>query len=138
MTNTVQPFPTSLSFFNLFLLVPTFDGRKPFKLSLFKTLPALNSELTIASAVLVAFSLGAYSLGDGAALVAGANLGVSLNIQAVVLLADPNPLVPDPSDTSLTSNTPLHLRVLSETESSDSKQNDNNIGSEPTDDSPVM
>ena len=95
--------------FQLIPSVPTFDGRKPFKLPLFKTLPALNSELTIASVVLVAFSLGAYSLGDGAALVAGANLGVSLNIQAVVLLADPNPLVPDPSDTSLTSNTPLLL-----------------------------
>ena len=105
--------------FNMPFPVPTFDGRQPFKLSHFKILPLLHSELTIGSAILVAFSLGAYTLPDGAAIEAGATLGVSLNVQATILLADPHPLLPDPADTSLTSNTPLYLGVLSETESSD-------------------
>lgn len=73
------------------------------------------------SAVLVAFSLGSYTSASGGAL---ANHGVdtcmSLNIQAVILLAMP---IPQPKSTNPGASSlppvadPGHLGVLSETES---------------------
>jgi hypothetical protein len=66
------------------------------------------------------FTLGAYNLSDGAAMSYGVAVGVSLNIQSVILLTDP--LKADaPFTSTFTSNAPLHLGVLSETESSDSE-----------------
>jgi len=94
-------------------------------------------ELTVGSAILGTFSLGAYTLLDGATIEAGVRLGISLNVQATILLADPHPLLHDPADTSLTSNTPLHLGVLSETESSDFEPNDDTANPD-NDDSPIM
>jgi hypothetical protein len=59
------------------------------------------------------FTLGAYDLSDGV------TASVSINIQSIILLAEP--LKADaPITSKLSSNTPFHLGVLSETESSDS------------------
>jgi len=114
--------------------VPTFDGRTPFRLPNYKDLPKIHTEIPPGSAVIVVFTLGAYNLSDGAAMSYGVTVGVSLNIQSVVLLAEP--LKADaPFTSTLTSNAPLHLGVLSETESSDSEdQNestDDNADSQP-------
>ena len=108
--------------------VPTFDGRNPFKLHLYTSQPPIHRELERGSAVLVIFTLGAYELSDGAAKNYNVNLGVSNNVQAVILLADPIPPTSFPVDIHVSSNVPFHLGVLSETESSDSDdgQDDNN------------
>jgi hypothetical protein len=100
--------------------VPTFDGRTPFRLPEYKDLPKIHTEITPGSAVIVMFTLGAYNLSDGAAMSYGVTVGISLNIQSVVLLAEP--LKADaPITSKISSNAPLHLGVLSETESSDSE-----------------
>jgi hypothetical protein len=74
---------------------------------------------------------------DGAAMGYGVTLGVSLNIQSVILLADPLK-VTDPSASDITSNAPLHLGVLSETESSDSEDESNAIINKPKAESQLM
>jgi hypothetical protein len=74
------------------------------------------------STVLVTFTLGAYQLTDGAAISYGVKLGVSLNVQAVVLLSDP--LSPPNPNLMQSSNAPLHLGVLSETESDEENEED--------------
>jgi hypothetical protein len=72
------------------------------------------------------FTLGAYDLSDGAALSYGVTCGVSLNVQSVVLIADP--LKADgPITSNFTSNTTFHLGVLSETDSSDSEEESENV-----------
>jgi len=55
---------------------------------LYTSQPPIHKELDLGSAVLVIFSLGAYELSDGAAKNYNVNLGVSNNVQAVILLAD--------------------------------------------------
>jgi len=100
--------------------IPTFDGRSPFKLHLYTSQPPIHRELDRGSAVLVIFTLGAYELSDGAAKNYNVNPGVSNNVQAVILLADAIPLPSSPLDAHISSNVPLHLGVLSETDSSDS------------------
>jgi hypothetical protein len=75
------------------------------------------------------FTLGAYDLSDGAAMSYGVTAGVSLNIQSVVLLAEP--LKAEASITSKISNATLHLGVLSETESSDSEDETEHTDNEP-------
>jgi hypothetical protein len=79
-----------------------------------------NTELAIGSAVLVIFTLGAYHLRDGDAMNYGVTMGVSTNIQNVIVLADP------PSNNSdrpiQDPITPPHLGVQSETEPSDSEE----------------
>ena len=56
----------------------------------------------------------------------GVTCGVSLNIQSVVLIADP--LKADsPIMSNFTSNTTFHLGVLSETDSSDSENESENV-----------
>jgi hypothetical protein len=66
------------------------------------------------------FTLSAYNLTDGTAMNYGVTSGISLNIQSVVLLADPL-RANSPTISKITSNIPLHLGVLSEIESSDSE-----------------
>ena len=91
----------------------------------YKDLPNLHTEITPGSAVIVIFTLGAYELSDGAAMNYGVTSGVSLNIQSVILLADP--LKADGPISSSISNASLHLGVLSETESSDSEDESENM-----------
>ncbi|KIM71746.1 hypothetical protein PILCRDRAFT_8709 [Piloderma croceum F 1598] len=106
--------------------VPTFDGRAPFRLPEYKDLQKLHTEITPGSAVIVLFTLGAYDLSDGGAMSYGVTCGVSLNIQSVVLIADP--LKADsPIMSNFTSNTTFHLGVLSETDSSDSENESENV-----------
>lgn len=109
--------------------VPTFDGRAPFRLPEYKDLPKIHTEITAGSAVIVMFTLGGYDLSDGAAMSYGVTDGVSLNIQSVVLLAEP--LKADAPISSKTSNAALHLGVLSETESSDSEDQTEGTDDEP-------
>jgi hypothetical protein len=72
--------------------------------------------------------LGAYELSDGAAKNYNVKLAVSNNVQAVVLLADPIPTPSSPDPTYISSNVPLHLGVLSETDTSESEnEQDNSI-----------
>jgi hypothetical protein len=78
-----------------------------------------DTELVISSAVLVIFTLGAYHLRNGDAMNYGVTMGVSTNIQNVIVLADPssnssNNLIQVPI-------TPPHLGVQSDTESSNSE-----------------
>ena len=89
--------------------------------------PPIHKELERGSAVLVIFTLGAYELSYSAAKNCGVKLGVSNNIQGVILLADPIPPASFPVNTHVSSNVPFHLSVLSETESSDldNEQDDN-------------
>ena len=75
------------------------------------------------------FTLGAYDLSDGAAMSYGVTCGVSLNVQSVVLIA--NPLKADgPITSKFTSNTSFHLGVLSETDSSGSEEESENVDNE--------
>jgi len=76
---------------------------------------------------LVVFSLAGYNLADGGAMNIGVIMGISNNVQSVILLADPHPYIPDPSDDFISSNSSLHLDVLTETESSDSGKEDNDV-----------
>jgi hypothetical protein len=99
--------------------VPTYDGCNPFHLAHFKSLPCIDTELAANSAVLITFSLGAYNLTDGGALNIGVTLSISNNVQSVILLADPHPYTPHSSDNFIPSNTPLHLGILTKTDSSD-------------------
>ena len=107
-------------------IVPTFDGRAPFRLPEYKDLPKIHTEITPGSAVIVMFTLGAYDLSDGAAMSYGVTAGVSLNIQSVILLAEPLK-----AKASKISNATLHLSVLSETESSDSEDETEHTDNEP-------
>jgi len=84
--------------------VPTFDGRKAFKVSLYHSLPLHQSELPTNSAVMVIFTISSYTTTsimhhEGYENV---NLNISLNIQAVVLLANPDStmddIVPEPAE----------------------------------------
>jgi len=76
------------------------------------------------------FTLGAYNLSDGTAMSYGVTVSISLNIQSVVLLTEP--LKADaPITSKITSNTPLHLGVLSKTESSDSEDQTQDTDNEP-------
>jgi hypothetical protein len=93
---------------------------------LYTSQPRIRQELDRGSAVLVTFTLGAYELSDGAAKSYDVNLGVSTNVQGVVLLADPIPAASSSNDTYIPSNVPLHLGVLSETETSDSDNEQDN------------
>jgi hypothetical protein len=83
------------------------------------------------------FTLRAYDLMDGAAMGYGITLGVSLNIQSVILLADP-PKVTDLSTSDITSNAPLHLGVLSKTELSDSEDESDAVINKPEAESQLM
>jgi hypothetical protein len=99
-----------------------------------KDLPNLHTEITPGSAVNVTFTLGTYKLSDSAAMNYGVTSGVSLNFQSVILLTDP--LKADGSISFSISNASLHLGILSETESSDSEdesENMNNLASTSTD-----
>ena len=91
----------------------------------YKDLPNLHTEITPGSAITVTFTLGAYELSDGATMNYGVTSGVSLNIQSVILLADP--LKADGPISSSISNASLHLGVLSETESSNSEDESENM-----------
>jgi len=64
-------------------------------------------------------------------------MGISNNVQSVILLADPHPYIPDPSDDFISSNSFLHLGVLTETESSDSGKEDDDV-SHDQNDGPLM
>ncbi|KIM83357.1 hypothetical protein PILCRDRAFT_7288 [Piloderma croceum F 1598] len=112
------------------LQIPTFDGWAPFRLPDYKDLPKIHTEISPRSAVIVMFTLGAYNLSDGAAMSYGVTVGVSLNIQSVILLAEL--LKADaPFTLTFTSNAPLHLRVLSKTESSDSEDKTEGTDNDP-------
>jgi hypothetical protein len=91
-----------------------------FHLERYREQPMRDTELAIGSAVLVIFTLGAYHLRDGDAMNYGVTMGVSTNIQNVIVLADP------PSNNSdrpiQDPITPPHLGVQSETEPSDSEE----------------
>ena len=91
----------------------------------YKDLPNLHIGIMPGLAVIIIFMLGAYKLSDGATMNYGITSGVSLNIQSVILLADP--LKADGPISSSISNASLHLGVLSETESSDSKDESQNM-----------
>jgi len=72
------------------------------------------------------FNLGAYNLLDGAAMSCSVTCGISLNLQSVVLITDP--LKADGLITSkFTSNTTFHLSILSETDSSSSEEESENV-----------
>jgi hypothetical protein len=75
-------------------IVLTYDGRNPIHLSHFKSLPRIDTELCVNSTVLVTFFLGAYNLTNGGALNIGVNLGISNNVQSVILLVDSHPYTP--------------------------------------------
>ena len=79
------------------------------------------------STALVIFSLGGYNLADGGATNISVTMGISNNVQSVILLADPHLYIPDRSDNFIPSNSSLHLGVLTETESLDSGKEDNDI-----------
>jgi hypothetical protein len=111
--------------------VPTFDGRTPFRLPEYKDLPQIHTEITLGSAVIVMFTLGAYNLSDGAAMSYGVTVGISLNIQSIVLLAEPLKGADTPITSKISSNAPLHLGVLSETDSSDSEDQTQDTDNEP-------
>ena len=84
-------------------------------------------EITAGSAVIVMCT---YNLSDGTAMSYGVNIGISLNVQSIILLADP--LKTNAQITSkISSNAPLHLSVLSETESSNSEDQMQDIDNEP-------
>ena len=70
----------------------------------------------------------------GAAMGYSVTSGVSLNIQSVILLADPLKV----TDPDITSNVPLHLGVLSETESPDSEDESNAVIDKPQAESQLM
>ena len=73
-------------------------------------------------------------MSNGAAMSYGVTSGASLNVQSVILLADL--LKADsPTTSKITSNAPLHLGVLSETDSSDSKDQTEVMDDEPQTDS---
>jgi len=83
------------------------------------------------------FTLGGYNLSEGAAMTYGVTLGVSLNVQSVILLAEP--LKADaPLMSKMSSNAPLHLGVLSKTESSDSEDQTKATENEPETTSQLM
>ena len=94
-------------------------------------------EIPPGSTVTIMFTLSAYNLMDGAAMNYGVTSGITLNIQSVVLLADP-PKADGPTFSKITSNVPLHLGVLSETESSDSEDQTEGMENEPEPESQVM
>ena len=76
-----------------------------------------DTELTIGSTILIIFTLGAYHLCDGDAMNYGVSVGVSMNIQSVVVLSGPSF---NNFDRPMQGpKTALHLGVLSETESSE-------------------
>ena len=54
-------------------------------------------------------------------------MGISNNVQSVILLANPHPYIPDPSDDFISSNSSLHLGVLTKTEFSNSAKEDDDI-----------
>ena len=54
-------------------------------------------------------------------------MGISNNVQSVILLANPHPYIPHPSDDFISSNSSLHFGVLTETESSNSAKEDDDI-----------
>jgi len=111
-------------------IVPTFDGRTPFRPPEYKDLPKIHTEITPGSTVIIMFTLGAYDLSDGAAMSYGVTAGVSLNyIQSVILLAEA--LKAEASITSKISNATLHLSVLCKTESSDSEDETEHTDNEP-------
>ena len=79
------------------LSVPTFDGHKSFKLSMFQSLPTIADELKTNSAVMVVFTLSSYT---NTILMHhqdcdNINLNLSLNIQSVILLANADPTTDD-------------------------------------------
>ena len=76
------------------------------------------------------FTLGAYDLSDSAAMSYGVTASVSINIQSIILLIEP--LKADaPITSKLSSNAPFHLRVLTETELSDSNNQTGGTDNEP-------
>jgi hypothetical protein len=105
--------------------VPTYNGRNPFHLTHFKSLPCIKNEIQTNSAALIVFSLGGYNLADSGAMNIGITMGISNKVQSVILLADPHLYILDPSDDFISSNSSLHLGVLTEIESSDSGKEDN-------------
>lgn len=70
-------------------LVMLYDGRKPFALSTYRSLPVLQHEVPEDSAVLVVFTTGTYSRPVH-------GMSLSLNVLSVVLLA--NPAVEEPEE----------------------------------------
>lgn len=100
--------------------IPTYEGRSSFHLERYREQPMRDTELAIGSAVLVIFTLGAYHLRDGDAMNYGVTMGVSTNIQSVLVLSDPPS---NNSDRPLQGpKTPPHLGVQSDTESSEGEE----------------
>ncbi|GBE85645.1 hypothetical protein SCP_0801650 [Sparassis crispa] len=71
--------------------VPTFDGCKPFKFSMhsISMLPKIHDDLSTESAVLLLFTLGKYIKSHPELDDENADTTISLNIQSIVLLANP-------------------------------------------------
>jgi len=70
--------------------VPVYDSTGPFRLANYTKLPQLKQEILNNSAVVVVFSLGAYTNKSGATFsVYKVDTCMSLNVQSVILLAKP-------------------------------------------------
>lgn len=73
------------------MTVPTYDGREGFNLLTYRSLkPILNDELMVNTGVIVVFTVSHYKAKVPVDGVKGLDFVLSLNVQEVILVADPD------------------------------------------------